>query len=97
MTTAERIQRYLAEVGWSKTDLARRAKISGSTVTRLLHGRKDRDGAEPYELGELVAMKIERATLDAFTRGETSVAPLRAIDLCQSPAQHTPSMTGTEG
>lgn len=81
MTTAERIRRYLNDSGWSKTELARRAAISASTVTRLLHGRKDREGGEPYEIGELVAMKLERATLDAFTRGDTKAAPLRAMDL----------------
>lgn len=81
MSPSDRIAAYLRAAGWEKGELARRAGISPSTVTRLLHGRKTSGGAEPYDIGELVALKLERATVQAWTLGQTTVPPLRAIDL----------------
>lgn len=70
----------MESAGWTAADLARRADISPSTVTRILRGRAE---GEPYGLGELVALKIERATFAAWSRGEVprSLVPLRAVDL----------------
>lgn len=50
-------------------------------MTRLLRGRAERGEVRDYELGELVAMKIERATVQAWSLGLTSAMPLRAIDM----------------
>ncbi len=95
VTVSERIDTFLRQAGWTKSELAERADISLSTVTRLLHGRKTRDGVEDYELGELVALKIERATVAAWTRGEVKTAPIRAIDLLAADASEPERPTGT--
>lgn len=50
-------------------------------MTRLLRGRTDRGEVRDYELGELVALKLERATVQAWSLGMTRATPLRAIDL----------------
>lgn len=50
-------------------------------MTRLLRGRTVDGERLEYRLGEIVAMRLERATVDAWTRGEVTVLPLRAIDL----------------
>lgn len=81
MEASDRIRVWLTESGWSPADLAKRARISPSTMTRLMHGRSEGGAVRSYELGELVALKLERATVDAWTRGEVIVLPLRAIDL----------------
>ena len=81
MNATERISHWLTESGWTKAELAQRAGISPSTMTRLLRGRSDRGEVRDYELGELVAMKLERATVQAWSLGQTSARPLRAIDL----------------
>lgn len=94
MTTAERIAAYLKATGWEKVELAKRARVSPSTITRLLHGRKEDGDVEPYRLGELAAMKIERATIEAFTTGATKVPPLRAIDLMSADETFRPTGTG---
>lgn len=79
-TPADLIQSYLAASGWTKSELARRADVSPSAIARLIHGRKAK-GATTFAVGELVALKIERATLAAFERGETNATPIRAADL----------------
>ena len=81
MSPSDRIRAYLDATGWEKGELARRAGISPSTVTRILHGRKTAAGAEPYEIGDAAAARIERATYAAWSAGLTTVAPLRAVDL----------------
>ena len=81
MNATERIRHWLTESGWTKAELALRAGISPSTITRLLRGRSDRGEVREYELGELVALKLERATVQAWSLGHVRVAPLRALDL----------------
>lgn len=93
MTPSDRVAGYLKATGWGSGELARRARVSPSTITRLLHGRKTADGAEEYSLGELVALKIERATIEAHALRHTDVEPLRAVELLPSRL----SSTGTEG
>ena len=82
-TPSELITAYLAASGWTGAELARRADLSHSAITRLLRGRKTRESVT-FSVGELVALKIERATVDAFTRRETNATPLRAADLIAS-------------
>ena len=66
---------YLRQTGWTQQELAKRADIDRAVVNRAVKGRR------AGKIGELAAMKLERATLDAFQKGETNVAPLRAADL----------------
>jgi len=69
---------YLAATGWTGAELAKRSDLSQSIITRIVHGRSP---GEPYVIGELAALKLERATLTAFETGQTNVPPLRARDL----------------
>jgi hypothetical protein len=74
------IVEYLRQTGWKQRDLARRAEIDPAVVSRLVKGQR------AGKIGELVAIKLERATFAAFNAGETSVAPLRAVDLMSTEA-----------
>jgi plasmid maintenance system antidote protein VapI len=73
------IVEYLRQTGWKQRDLARRAEIDPAVISRAVKGRR-------AGIGELVAIKLERATVAAFTAGETSVPPLRALDLMSKEA-----------
>lgn len=79
-TSSEIITAYLTAAGWTGAELARRARLDQSAITRLIRGRK-RDGETSFDVGELVALKIERATIAAYESGDTNAAPLRATDL----------------
>lgn len=79
-TASELITAYLAATRWTKGELARRAGISASVVARLINGRKANGGVS-FSVGELAALKIERATGEAYASGVTKIEPLRAVDL----------------
>jgi transcriptional regulator with XRE-family HTH domain len=71
------IAEYLRQTGWSQQKLAKLAGVDRAVINRAVATHGDRAG----RIGELAAMRIERATVAAFTRGETAVPPLRALDL----------------
>lgn len=79
-TSADLINAYLTASGWTKGELARRAQLSASAIARLINGRKTSDGVS-FSVGELAAIKIERATVEAYATGTTKAKPLRAADL----------------
>ena len=67
----ESLTEYLKAAGWSQTELARRCKITGSAVSRMLSGDR--------RIGRYAASVIEKVTLAAVN--ETRVAPLLAEQL----------------
>jgi transcriptional regulator with XRE-family HTH domain len=67
MRSAKIIARYLAQTGWSQSELARRANVNPSSICRAVQG---------HPVGRLVAAQIEQATRDAYVRGEVDVEPL---------------------
>lgn len=74
------IAEYLRQTKWSQRKLALMAGISPAVLSRL-NGKGERT-----TLGELAALKLERATMEAFRRNETHIPPLRAMDLHPSKA-----------
>ncbi len=73
-SSMEALARYLAKVGWSRAEIARRAGVDRAVVTRGLNGKR------PF--GRLAASEIARATADAFVSGETKELPLTREQLC---------------
>lgn len=78
-TIAKALLDYLAVTHWTPADLRRRAGLTRATTYALLSGRRG--------LGFAIAEQIERATVEAFTHGETAAPPLRAIDLMRLPRE----------
>ena len=72
-TIRDILRSYLAETGWTPVDLQRRSGLTKATTYALLRGTRG--------CGYTIAQMVERATVEAYTRGETQAAPLRAIDL----------------
>jgi hypothetical protein len=69
MDDTESIRHYLIATGWSARHLAARARLHESALSHVLAGRRC--------VGELAAIKLERASRSAYDAGETSVPPLR--------------------
>lgn len=82
MSGADAIRRYLADTGWTARELAGRAGIHESNLSRVLSD----DPKKRRPAGKLVSILLENATRAAYEAGDTSVPPLR-LRLQQSTAQ----------
>lgn len=67
------LEDYLRDSGLTQTDLAKAARLSQSTVSRVVSGKR--------KLSTEAAREIIRAMAEAYALGHTALVPMRLEDL----------------
>lgn len=74
-TSVNTFRKYLLDNGWNQTVAAARLGMSEAQISRVLNGSR--------AIGELMALRVERATADLFLSGR-AIRPLRAAEILES-------------